>query len=193
MSDDENEEHVEIHVTGGYSAEQIEHYRMHLQANAHDSIRIFDELSEEHLLRLRGILQAIQTDPSTIGYFTGVASSHLKFRFGFCMACGVNHDAELKNLAGDGGPDGPPIKVEEEERDGVEQEVEDDLSGPWTPLMLSKEEFEKLCDLNNVDWTDDGSLRCRDCGATSVNLPDRLRRRPGKAGCEGCIQKEKWG
>jgi hypothetical protein len=179
MDDEHEEEPQQMFFHPGMTEEQAEMLHATMNSNAHESVRIFDELEEEHLNRFRGILNVIKDDPETVMYFMGIASAHLKFRFGYCMACGLKHDEELAHLVGDGGPD------------HVEKP---DPNTPWGAMEMTKEDYETVVEGHYCTYqTSTGILTCKGCGSKYPDLADRMRSKFGKEGCATCNQKEKWG
>lgn len=152
----------------GPSKEQVEQMQMHQEANAHETRHFFDSLDEGQLRKLSGLFQACyQSDGDASQYFIGIIAGMLDQKFKVCLACGRNHDAELKDFA----------PAEEEE----------------LPQKRAAEETIELMKQYDVEILISGSLVCKNCETPIASLEDRMLRPPGTAGCPGCVEKEKWG
>lgn len=173
MSDENEHNHEDEHPPHvaffGPSPAQLE--QMHLQglANAHETKHFFDSLDEVQLRKLSGVLsQVIDTDGAAGNFFLGWIRVLLEKDHGVCSACGQKHGDELNEMLGAEQPEQP-------------------RTGPEDRVDLMRE--------YGVEQDDDGSLRvmCLNCKLWYETLEDRMLRPPGKPGCHGCIQKEKFG
>lgn len=155
--------------------EIIEHHRMHAEQAAHDTTNFFDSMTEDQLRSLRGVLGVIRSDPDSTPYFMGLVSSALQYKFGVCLGCGKKHDEELTKMAH---PDVPS---------------ETRISDASKSKMTTTEYLNKCIEYRVHIRGDGPEVICNNCGVTYVSLEDRMLRRPDIEGCDGCIQKEKWG
>jgi hypothetical protein len=129
----------------------------------------------------------MSTNPeAVIGYYQGLASAYLRWRFGICPACSKKHDEELHKIIdneseGDAVAHDPDGQAETDDKEVLENmriwnvEFMENVAQDDRPLHLRP-------------------IRCKAmCGATFPNIGDRMLRKPGGDGCPGCIQKTKTG
>jgi hypothetical protein len=165
-------------MTGEQYAAMVDQQNAHLESSAHQAVNFFDDLNEEQLVTFRGILNALAHRPKqAIPYYQAMASSALKYRFGVCPACTKKHDEVLAEMTGLPG-------------EAIREEPED------------VEELKEQARVWNVDFMDNTDGRplsltpvfcLAECGASWPNLADRMLRKPGPDGCDGCQQKAKFG
>ncbi len=179
MSDEHEHEHEEqphmFTFFQGPSKEQMEQMKMESEANGHDTRTFFDTLTLEQLGKLSAILHVVVTTDGMAGaYYQGLIAAVADYKHKFCMACGRDHDKEARDLL-------TPLP--------------DITHKPDDELVKDSKKYNELMYLYNMEQDDDGSDRvmCKGCQTWSINLKDRMLRPPGIPGCEGCIQKNKWG
>lgn len=156
-------------------------------------------------------------------YYEGIASAKLDSRFDVCPGCGENHDErmmdELKFAQGDGvkkievetthGVDGP-IEGLDLQRTALQfgttmhEQLElfpEKAATPdprTVPETLSGDDQELMEQYNLDDLRDEDTHKllgfvCLGCGKNYQSIQDRMLRQPGIEGCDGCINKQKWG
>lgn len=181
MSDENNEHDHEGHafvfpLQFGPTKEQVEQARMNNEANAHETRQFFDSLTAEQLKKLNGLFAMCYTSEGDAAqYFMGIISGFLDQKHKLCLACGKNHDEELHKFA--------PVEESKVSPTPVQSDK---------PVQDAAERF-RLMDEYGLYEPSSGRFACRNCGTMYVSLEDRMLRRPGKAGCSGCIEREKWG
>jgi hypothetical protein len=154
-------------------------------------------------------------------YYEGIASAKLDSRFDVCPGCGENHDErmmdELKFAQGDG-----VKKTEVETVEGVGEPFDGTTEGlnlqmtalqygttvheqlelfpdaRSVPETLSDGDQELMDEYNLDDLREEGTHKllgfvCLGCGKNYQSIQDRMLRQPGIEGCDGCINKQKWG
>lgn len=164
-------------MTPEEAAAEQERQIMQRESIRHDMERLLDELDKDQLQTIRIMLTFGGGNAEYAAYWCGAIGATLKARFGIC-GCGKEHNADL--LAQPGG-------------DMVE-------SSPTSPVneaalqeygvrLPTQEDYAK----GLVHTPDEHPVLCSACGMLYQSLDDRMLRAPGQAGCEGCIQKAKWG
>jgi hypothetical protein len=159
------------------SEEEVERAKMEHTQNAHEVRAFFDGLSEEQLRKLSGLFgYCAHSDGEAATYYMGVITGIMDFKFKVCMGCGNDHEKALHEMSG-------PVEDPEPAVEGN------------SVLVKGSERYNKTMDIFGMEQDDDGSDRvmCINCGKWYENLQDRTLRPPGKSGCPGCVQKEKWG
>lgn len=164
---DENENEPEGHFIFpfqfGPTKAQIEQMQMHQEANAHETRQFFDSLTEDQLRRLSSLFAICYTsDGDASQYYIGIISGFLDQKFKICLACGRNHDVELKAFS------------------------------EAQPVDLTPTQRQSLLDMYELEIVGE-RFYCKGCHKEYVSLEDRMLRDAGQSGCEGCIEKEKWG
>lgn len=157
------------------AADKVE---MEQQEWAHSLSGFFDSLNLEQVVTLRKMMHGIvaTTKYSDIpSFWEGTLTGIMHFKFGVCLGCGENHDEVLKIVS----------EQEDADKSGVGHEP--DGTG------MSDADYKDMMTLYGLEITDSGALACKNCGVHSASLKDRMLREPGKEGCPGCVQKEKWG
>jgi len=146
----------------------MEHAQAEMYANRHDFVKwLTEEVNIPELKMLRIMLRNIIESEDAAHFFMGLVSTRLH-QAGLCMACGENHDEELARMAAP----------------GPEDQVYEFGDEKWTTLAIEY----------GVEPTGVAEqVRCSNCGQQYVSLEDRMLRKAGKEGCNGCIEKEKWG
>ncbi len=121
----------------------------------------------------------------TIGYISG--------RMGVvhpdcCEGCGLPQCEHIENSA-------PSIKtpVTESKEEEVRSSSDDVAVEETESLAVDTYDFDlKVFNLTEIPDSG-GMVRCNGCGKEYISLNDRMLRVPGVGGCEGCIEKNKWG
>lgn len=194
MSDDENEEHEHEHgphvffQVGGPDPEMMERAKMEGEARSHEMRAFIDALDESQLEQFGALLQLCAIHKKAITYYLGITSALLDSKFNRCLACGKNHDKPFEEMEETSHPLDEKIDEMVGESFNIYHCCGSTVGQPHTygcPLMVEY----------NVEPDDDGSMRvmCKGCERWYENLEDRMLRKPGKAGCDTCVQKEKWG
>jgi hypothetical protein len=188
---EEHEEHEHQHgqphpflmAFAGPTPEQLEHERMRGEATGHETRAFFDSLNIDQLRKLAGILRQVNSDPDAAIYYQGLAAGFIDLKHGICLVCNTDHS-----------------KVPEEftEQHKTEQTVPTDVGINVccaTPVDAPHEYKCPIMVEYNVEPDDDGSQRvmCKGCSKWYVSLDDRILRKPGIEGCDGCQQKSAWG
>jgi hypothetical protein len=157
----------------------------------HQVASFFDDMGEEQLVTFKHMMHHVfilssATGDSIAAYWEGVVTGLLHVKYGVCLGCGENHDrlmhdAGLRHTPDDEGPDVSAVAV----------------AAGW-PGPLSAEQHKQMADWELDDLREDGTnvllgFVCVNCGHQYPSIEDRMLREKGKAGCSGCVQKEKWG
>ena len=145
----------------------------------HDVQRMFDEMSKEHLLTLRIMLNQFssENDLRLTSYYEGVVAATLALRFDVCGGCGKNHDEELlKN---------EKTEVTDLVTDFVTNEV------PLSTEQLDQMTTYHLDDLRDEDSGQLLGFTCTLCGLRYVSIEDRMLKSPDN--CHGCYLKSAHG
>ena len=175
----------------GPSPEVIEQQQMEGEANAHETREFLDSLTEAQLRKFASIMGlAGATDGTAATYYLGVAAGILDWKYKSCLACGKNHDKPFEEMA--------PL-----EEDSLEASKRRHPAGKKLVLReccgtMSNLPHTYQCPFviqYDMEPDDGGTLNimCKNCKKWYTSLEDRMLRPPGKQGCPGCIQKEKWG
>lgn len=209
MSEDNEHEHEHEHqhpfpfvqFLVGPPPEAVERMKLEALANAHEMHHFINGLDETELMKLIDLIKVVSADGAAAYYYIGVLANKLDVQHGKCMSCGLKHDEELAELAGDGGPVNlnPLNKPVVQNFTGTPRptpgspEEKGDPNDPVGPRGSDKYN-ENMVNFG-MEADDDGSDRvmCTACGKWYENLADRMVKPAGVAGCPGCIQKNKWG
>ena len=183
---DENDEH-EGHAAFFFpfmapDPEAVERMKMEQSQSAHETREFFDGLTADQLRKLSGLFRTCATsDGEAAAYYMGIISGFLDQKFKLCLGCGQNHEEALAEMTG-AVVDPEPAR---------EPDSEQQYLIPQKGTIA----YEKMMSTYGLEQDDDGSDRvmCKNCGKWYESLNDRARRSPGKSGCSGCINKEKWG
>jgi hypothetical protein len=189
-------------------------------ANYNALIRLLDSLDPENNETLQNLLQKSMRNKAYGHYVTGLLSGRAYWADGLCDCSDPRHKrsahdqpdwlrGELTEPAPeDTGPDGAPDYTKADYSDlpvqpwfDWSQEKPDSAAQleAWLQshhgLSLSDIDREDMEEIFQVDHADDGSrtVRCRRCLTEYVSLEDRMIRLPDETGCQGCVQKTKWG
>jgi hypothetical protein len=84
----------------------MDHQEMSSQDSAHTVFRELSEMEPKTLRFLRGFLMNLGDTDGMGQYFTGYITGILEGWYGYCPACGKNHDEELEKVVQ--GEDLPP-------------------------------------------------------------------------------------
>jgi hypothetical protein len=177
------------------SPEDMEHHRQLHKAAAHEINTLMNTLSEGDLRVLGQILDGIVMSDEPLklaAYMGGRVTAVMEYRFGECSACGEKHDDELKELVEDSKsqrtvPVPPGVAMRRS------RFTEIGSRAPITPYE------QDLMDQYNLDDVRDGDTNqllrfvCKNCEMSYATISDRMIEQPGPGGCDGCIQKTKWG
>lgn len=183
------------------SPEDADKHRQEHEVASHDVNRLFSELPEDQLRALDFLLISIANanSPGRIAaYMCGRSTATLQSRFGICAACNVNHDTELlapSPVVDDTSevPMPPHVAVR---RQMSENEIAFTPIGSKEPITP---EEALLMEEYSLDDARDGETNalmwfiCTRCEMQYQTIQDRMLRDPGETGCNGCIQKTKWG
>lgn len=80
------------------------HVSLHEMANealSHEIYAFFEELNGEQIQTMVKILELIARDDQVATLFWGIVLAHRKYKTDLCIACGKNHDDQLKGLTND--------------------------------------------------------------------------------------------
>ena len=104
--------------------EERQRIDMQHEATRHDLMEVFLNLPPEQLMALRGVFDHTTDGERNLGSFlSGIISATMHFRFGYCMFCGVDHEAEMMKKLAESvavekpGTSTPPSKTEQTEPD----------------------------------------------------------------------------
>lgn len=150
-------------------------------------------LNADQRRTLTGIINVVSQAPGSAPFYVGIISTIQDFKDNICFACGKNHDDMVGELLESAikpevanhpsmfkAAAKPPSKEEVIQRiNEAKDKVAEPDEGP------SMEQY----NLHLVK----GRLLCKNCGTEYVSVEDRALRPEGIKGCDGCIQKEKWG
>jgi|SRR6478609_2990575 len=155
---------------------QHELHHMSINDTRHSIHRLFHELDEDQTDALLAMLRTL-SDPETslvsVHYFFGILNQIKEQRFKKCTACGIDHEHEAAAMV-------EAIQLETEVGKVLKEMEEWGLKPDPT--------------LSTADITADTPAYCVNCNAPySRGLTDRKLRDKGPSGCEGCMQKAKWG
>lgn len=196
------------------------HERMEMEADEfrHSLVRFVKELDQEQLTHLRDLIHIIDTKvmgKGTGGYWTGVVTAELETRFSVCLACGRNHEQDLKEAADDLNFSSTELSTE----GTIEEQIHNRLEDIWDLARLKEDNeirvlaapySEKpVSELTNdqiiyqmiyfgVEPVKRGDLRgavqCARCqNYRWSSLEDRRDSKPDESGCQSCTHKQKWG
>jgi hypothetical protein len=156
--------------------EQHDHAHQHNQVFIHRLHDWMDTITgEENLRTLRDVLLAAGATEHDVGQmFLGIIAQRLKVEHNICIACNRNHDEELEKM----------------------QAQAELVNNDWTSFInnLDPSVIEVMNELG-VEFIPQQypKIKCKNCGKEYVSLEDRMRRKPGADGCDGCQQKSAWG
>lgn len=143
-------------------------HHMAIESSRHRMLNFLEDMNEEQLNCVRGLIQLVMEDHSVAGFYMGF-TAQLMTKFGYCAICAEKHDDPRDHkdeLLKDASPEEPEAYEEPDQR-------------------AIKKLFEKF-NLNR-------DLTCKGCGTQYQSLKDRMLREPGPAGCDNCKQTTKWG
>lgn len=178
------------------SPEDAERHRAIHENARHEANRLFFELSDDQLRILEMIFTAISNsnDTSLAAWNAGRIEAIRELKFGVCGGCGRNHSEDAANLAEseDDKPETPAFV------DARRKAEESQTTPIGATTELTDAEKVRMAEYDLDDLREEGTFRllgfvCLNCGMTYVSIDDRMLKSPGKEGCGGCIQKEKWG
>lgn len=190
--------------------------RMAEESQRLEQERFFVELTPEQLATFRLMMYNIvamgDKGLPLAAYYEGVAAQTLILKHNVCAGCGNKHDdgdprhgaseSELEHAAPDGteslfaDPDQASQAFEREPLAETYVDTTKELIGQTGLLPVEVQEKMVEYDLDDLRDEDTGAILgfvCNLCGLKYVSVEDRALRDPGPAGCEGCINKAKWG
>lgn len=167
-------------------AQAIDHHNMHHESSHLEIMRLFDELSKDGLRTLTQIFTLLgRADPGLVHYFEGLGVAHMTLKFGVCVSCGEDHDAQLN---ADNAPTTAGSFADTEKQAPADQ----DAMSQAVSYALTASNLEALFKEYNVQPTQQyPQVACGNCGQPYSSLEDRMLKKPGD--CSGCHQKAKWG
>ena len=177
----------------GELPEEVKQEALRHQASAdeyrHTVARMFDEMPEDHLKAILGIMHNLTNLPSRqamglASFYEGIAAGKLHQRFNICIGCGLDHDKALNDMGGGG--------------EAKEHADSDPPKDPTEPTELPPEDLSNMEKFGLDDVRDEDTLKllyfvCLGCGMHYQSIEDRMKEPPGPEGCSGCRQKAKWG
>lgn len=194
-----------------YKEQILAHRAQHLahtQDNTHAVRMLLEDLSQDHLKALDLILVAVMEHPDYNGaYFRGQITQLLHIKHDVCP-CGLDHDPtkalQLPEITRPGAPEQPNQETELKGRPIEDIHIPDlDRQVITTPdneiVEIGSERWDQLLSDYTLlpVWAEGGErivyLQCTGCGAQYFSIQDRMLKPAGPEGCDGCIQKEKWG
>ena len=145
-----------------------------IDAHRHETREFLMSLKPDQLIMLIEIIRVTSGSPQAGERFLGMISIILDLKHKLCVACGKDHDKMLEEMAeAPAEPSGAPGAAE------AEADIFDQTA--------------KNLEVYEMEYNEDGDLVCKNCGTKYPSMEDRMLRRPGKPGCDPCIQREKWG
>lgn len=139
-----------------------------------------------------GLLASATEDPGFGKLIMGMLLAFKQEQHGICVACQENHDEALVTMSGQD-------KDERARKEEIKAKLQTDK---WTPTgsinpLTTQQTIEMhrygLDDLRAEEDYELLGFVCKGCGMKYQSVEDRMLKLPGKEGCDGCIQKEKWG
>ena len=173
--------------------QQIEQHHMIVIAHGHEVHTFINELNENQLDTLRGILMNYWDRP-TAAFLIGNIAAILVQKFGRCPVCGEKHDEALHQMMDDEKDLESDVPDEQlyTQFSGTKAEPMSDNKWATFTRLLPSEVLEDLHEYNMTlipgVWP---MIRCRGCGLEYVSLEDRKLRK--KDECHGCQEKSKFG
>lgn len=71
---------------------------MAVDANVHSIYRLFDELDQEQLKTLYGLINICGGEAERATYYLGYINAKMETKFNLCPGCHKNHDEDLKDI-----------------------------------------------------------------------------------------------
>jgi hypothetical protein len=171
---------------------QVEMHSMAIESARHRIVNFLESLDEENLYVLQGMLKNLvaDTDNETAGFYNGLIAGLLAKK-GVCLMCHVRH---------------PDPLAEADKKDDIDKHAEKrvtegegevvtftaDAGEGDEEITVGSDRYYELVAKYNLK-RENHRLICLGCGTPYVNLRDRMLRKPGPEGCEGCKQTTKWG
>lgn len=148
---------------------------------SHEIAAFFEELNEEQLRILKGVISMLTyaDNPVATGtYYIGLMVGILNQKFKLCLGCAGKHDEEAHKMY----------------EDAQAEKLEHPLHMADQVKLIPEEEAAQMLTYGvSVLKSQYPALICNGCGAIFINLEDRMLRPPGVKGCETCKQNQKWG
>lgn len=161
--------------------------------------RLFTDMDPESLAAMRMVLHSCAEDQSRAAFYEGVAAAILLVKHDVCSGCGVDHTKEaMEEILGRDVLDADPALDMSIHPPGMidvqdATDEQEDFAERIVTLHRNLAEFGVLPVNRPKDGDYNGPVVCRSCGKEYVSLQDRMLEKPGIEGCEGCIEKAKWG
>lgn len=172
--------------------EAVAQKRMQFQDYSHSVKDFLDDLDKDELVILSRMLHAAAHDDHAAYGWMGRIDAILQLRFDVCP-CGEDHDPNWQLLN----------QQPEQPTSTAKDEVIHDVPMPSEPEAASDEELMELYGIEvnphyGKPWDlGMGSIpqpfRCKGCGIGVKSLEDRMLRKPGVDGCNGCQYKSAHG
>lgn len=150
----------------------IERQKMSYEDTVHELDSFVESLDATQLEQFDAFLKLVAPSATKTAFWRGRIAGLRKSRDDVCL-CGGKHS--LNDLLE------APAPPEEKPELVVQTEFATD-SATMVSAML---------DYNLT--VEDDKIVCKGCGKSYVSVEDRMLRRKGVEGCEGCIHKNKWG
>lgn len=141
------------------------------EARRHQLVHWLEERNEEDLLIVRAILMMGEEPRSAHAFIAGLLTYILQDRFGYCAACGENHD-----------------KAAKDEMEEMSKDV------PWADFISKlPDEFTAQLNEHHMELIpgEFPKVKCARCGMPYPNLADRMMKGPDD--CPGCQDQARWG
>lgn len=169
-----------------------QHTRLAMTADAwrNEVNGLFGELAIPQLVTLKKLVHHMAGDETGqfTSYVEGILAGLLTFKHEVCVSCGENHEQKMLADAvkeGEVGPEGMIVEPDLEEHMLKERNLD---------LKMKEYGLEWHKEPEDAEGKSPGIiLRCANCKTHYVSLDDRMVKQPGVEGCDGCIQKSKWG
>lgn len=178
---------------------QQEHAEMHAEARGHEMLRFFEELSEDQLIQLRSILSACAADDTGryASHLEGFVNGVLQWKHGVCLGCGSKHgDAsdliKEEEVTTDDGTEQLELFSDPEPQAAETAAQEQDRMSLMMGYVV-REPTQRDFDNGLVMAEGERPVLCELCGMLYQSLEDRMLRRPGMDGCQGCQHKSAHG
>lgn len=168
-----------------------EHSHALLNDFQHKMEEIWQALSADQLDSLAKWLSFVSSQPhvnmvSQLSYTAGALFRLSSVNADTCMVCDKNHEEAMRmELLTQ---TSPPVKIDE-----TPQKDPDNVIGPDEIAEIELRWQEDLVEYNLIQDFTKGGFKCSKCGKPYPSVEDRKLKPAGVEGCDGCIEKAKWG
>lgn len=171
---------------------QQELHAMSISATRHDIVNLFKALDKDQLITLRLMFQSCEGDyaSSMAGYIT----AHLELLHDICPGCSKVHEEPTVGDFMENTVSAADV-AEAMTKDAVKPESAAEEQDRMSLLMGYGVRDHNEQDIQNGLVLSEGErpVICEGCGMLFQSLEDRMLRRPGMDGCQGCQHKSAHG